>query len=450
MQNVLNSVVGNAQYLIAFLIVFTVIVLAHELGHFLAGKLMGIRVEVFSLGFGRRLFGFKRGHTDYRISLLLMGGYVKFLGESLMEPGRALESDDFMAKNRWQRFVVIAAGALMNIILAVVLLAGINMSGVRVPSYQEQTPVIGWIEPGSPAEKFGLRPDDTLLRINGRRVDTWSDVELAVGIQPEKEITIDIARDGREMPVKLTTEKRTRFEMGYAGFFGKILTQIQAVTPGSPAEKAGLKPGDLILRIDGRPVYFYSFIETVEGSPEKPLAFEVDRGGRTVRLTVTPRREGSIGKIGVLQSAESVEKKYAFFPAIVQSVRDNLRLTTLVVRFLVGLIKGEVSTDQLGGPIAIARISRETLRMGFGALIGWIAFFSLQLGIINLIPIPVLDGGQLFVLTLEGIFRRDFSPRLRRIWLQVGFLIFVFIIGFVILNDIVKFLPNGWKSLWPF
>lgn len=450
MSNFLNAVLSNAQYLIAFLIVFSVIVLAHELGHFLAGRLMGIRVEVFSLGFGRRLFGFKRGHTDYRVSLLLMGGYVKFLGEGLTDPGRPLEPDDFMAKKRWQRFVVIAAGAMMNIILAVVFLAGINMSGVRVPLYQEQKPVIGWIEPGSPAEKSGFQPEDALLRINGRRVNTWSDVELAVGTQPEKEITIDILRKGREMPVRLTTEKRTRFEMGYAGFFGKILTQLQAVLPGSPAEKGGLKPGDLILKIDGRPVFFYSFIETVESNPERPLAFEVDRGGRPVLLTVTPRKEGQVGKIGVLQAAESVEKKYAFFPAFVQSVRDNLKLTTLVVRFLVGLFKGEVSTDQLGGPIAIARISRETLRMGLGALIGWIAFFSLQLGIINLIPIPVLDGGQLFVLTLEGIFRRDFNPRLRKIWLQVGFFIFVFIIGFVILNDIVKFLPRGWSSLWPF
>jgi regulator of sigma E protease len=450
MQNIWNAVSGNAQYLIAFLIVFTVIVLSHELGHFLAGKLMGIRVEVFSLGFGRRLFGFRRGRTDYRVSLVLMGGYVKFLGEGLLEPGRALEPDDFMAKKRWQRFIVIASGALMNIILAVVLLAGINMAGVRVPRYLEQAPVIGWVEPGSPAERSGLKPEDALLRVNGRRMATWTDVEMAVGTQPDKELAIDILRAGREVTVRLTPEKRTRYDMGYAGFFGKVLTQIQTVMPGSPAEKGGLRAGDLILGVGGRPVYFYSFIEAVEASPEKSLAFDVERQGRKIRLTVTPRREGKVGKIGVLQAAESVEKKYALFPARGRSVKDNLRLTTLVVRFLVSLVKGEVSTDQLGGPIAIARISRETLRMGFGALIGWIAFFSLQLGIINLIPIPVLDGGQLFVLTLEGVFRRDFNPKLRKIWLQVGFLIFVFIIGFVILNDIVKFLPKGWGSLWPF
>ncbi|OGD27431.1 MAG: RIP metalloprotease RseP [Candidatus Aminicenantes bacterium RBG_13_63_10] len=450
MNSILNAVLDSAQYLIAFLIVFTVIVLSHELGHFLAGKLMGIRVEVFSLGFGRRLFGFRRGHTDYRVSLLLMGGYVKFLGEGLFEPGRPLEPDDFMAKKRWQRFIVIAAGALMNILLAFVLLAGINMAGVRVPRYKEQAPVIGWIEPGSPAERAGLQPEDTLLRISGRKLSTWTDVELAIGTQPEKEVAVDILRGSREMTVRLKTEKWTRYEMGYAGFFGKILTEIQSVVPGSPAEKGGLQAGDLILSIKGRPVYFYSFIEAVESSPDRPLALEVVREGRTVRLSVTPRREGQVGKLGVLQSAESVEKKYAFFPALGRSVQDNLRLTTLVVRFLVSLVKGEISTEQLGGPIAIARISRETLRLGLGALISWIAFFSLQLGIINLIPIPVLDGGQLFVLTLEGILRRDFSPKLRKIWLQVGFFIFVFIIGFVILNDIVKFLPRGWGSLWPF
>jgi regulator of sigma E protease len=450
MQAVLNVLASNAQYLLAFLIVFTVIVFAHEFGHFIMGRLMGIRIEVFSFGMGKRLFGIKRGHTDYRVSLLPVGGYVKFLGEGLFEKDRPLEPDDFMAKNRWQRFLVIAAGAVMNILLAVILMAGVNMAGVRIPIYQDQKPVIGWIEPGSPAEKADLRPEDGLLRINGRRVRTWMDVELAVSTQPDKLLRLDIVRDGRPMTVDLRTGKKTRYDMGYAGFFGKILTQVVSVVPGSPAEKGGLKPGDVVLQINGRPVYYYSFVQVLEANPEKPLALEVRRSGQTVPLTVTPRREGKVGKIGVLQTAESEMKKFGFFPAFGQSVKDNLRLTTLVLRFIKGLFTGEVSTRQVGGPLEIARISGETMRMGFLALVSWIALFSLQLGIINLVPIPVLDGGQLFVLILEGIFRRDFGPKLRRIWLQVGFVIFVFLIGFIILNDIMNRFPKGWGTLWPF
>jgi len=450
MQAVLKAVASNAQYLLAFLIVFTVIVFAHEFGHFLLGRLMGIRIEVFSFGMGKRLFGIKRGHTDYRVSLLPVGGYVKFLGEGMYETDRPLEPDDFMAKKRWQRFLVIAAGAAMNIVLAVVLMAVVNMAGVRVPVYQDQKPVIGWIESGSPADKAGLRPEDELRRINGRSVATWTDVELAVSTQPDKLLKLDIVRDGRPETVDLRTTKKTRYDMGYAGFFGKIFTQVISVVPGSPAEKGGLKPGDVVVRINGRPVYYYSFIEILETNPEKPLAVDVRRGGEEVSLTVTPRREGKVGKIGVLQSAESLLKKFGFFPAFGQSVKDNLRLTTLVLRFLKGLFSGEVSARQVGGPLEIARISGETMRMGFLALVSWIALFSLQLGIINLVPIPVLDGGQLFVLILEGIFRRDFSPKLRKVWMQIGFVIFIFLIGFIILNDIMNRFPKGWATLWPF
>jgi regulator of sigma E protease len=450
MQAVWNALASNGQYLLAFLIVFTVIVFAHEFGHFLIGRLMGIRVEVFSFGMGKRLFGVKRGHTDYRVSLLPVGGYVKFLGEGLFEKDRALEPDDFMAKKRWQRFLVIIAGALMNIVLAVVLMAVVNMAGVRAPLYQDQKPVIGWIEPGSPAQKAGLQPDDELQRINGRRVATWTDVELAVGTQPDKLLHLDIIRQGRPEKVELRTEKRTRYDMGYAGFFGKVLTEVLSVVPGSPAAKGGLKAGDIVLRIEGQPVYLYSFSEVLEANPEKPLALEVRRSGRVVPLTVTPRREGKVGKIGIVRTAESVIKKFSFFPAFDQSVKYNLQLTTLVLRFLKGLFTGEVSARQVGGPLEIARISGETMKMGFLAMISWIALFSLQLGILNLVPIPVLDGGQLFVLTLEGIFRRDFGPKLRTVWMQIGFFIFVLLLGFIILNDIMNRLPKGWGTLWPF
>ena len=438
--------------ILAFVIVFGILVFIHELGHFAMAKAVGIRVETFSFGYGKRLIGFKKGHTDYRISVLPLGGYVKFLGEGMFEPGRELAPDDFMAKPRWQRFLVILMGAVMNVVLAVVIVAAINMIGQSVPEYLDQRPVIGWIDADSPAAKAGLRVEDEILTINRKKVAMWSDVEIAIGSRPESRLPLEIRRDGAIVPMEITTgtEKVTRYEIGYAGFYGKIPTQVRMVTPGSPAEKAGIQGGDVIATIDGEPAYFFKFIQTIEKSAGRELAVTVDRGGREVALTVTPRLEGKVGKIGVLHGMKSVTKKYGFFPAIGQSVKENGKLFFLVIDFIKNLVTGQQSARQLGGPLEIANLSYAALKMGFLPLLSWIALISLQLGVINLFPIPVFDGGQLFVLIIEGIFRRDLGPKARQIWMQLGFVIFVLLLGFLILNDIVKRLPNGLKSLWPF
>jgi regulator of sigma E protease len=435
---------------IAFLIVFGILVFIHEFGHFFMAKLVGIRVEVFSFGYGKRLLGFKKGQTDYRISVLPMGGYVKFLGEGIFDPGRQLEADDFMAKTRWQRFLVILMGSVMNILLAVVIVAGTNMVGVAVPDYLDQRPVIGWIEPGSPAAKANLRIDDEILSINAKKVESWTDIQMAVGARPEKLLTLQIRRDGQILSMPMLTQSITKYDMGYAGFFGKVYTEVSTVDANSPAEKGGLKAGDVIQTINGEPVYLYKFTEVVQKNPEKDLEFVVLRNGQSVTLHITPRRAGTVGKIGILPSWKSVVIKYAFLPAIRESIKSNAQLFFMVIDVIKNLVTGQVSTKQLGGPIKIASLSYDFIRAGFLTFIGWIALISLQLGVLNLFPIPVFDGGQLFVLILEGIFRRDFNPKARQIWMQIGFVIFIFLIGFVLLNDIVNSLPNGWKSLVPF
>lgn len=436
----------------SFLVVFGILVFIHEFGHFFTAKLVGIRVETFSFGYGKRLFGIRRKETDYRISLIPMGGYVKFLGEGeiFAEGGKmSLPSDHFLAKTRWERFLVMVMGSAMNILLAVLIFTAINMVGVTVPAYQDETPVIGYIEPGSPAEKAGFRLEDEILSINNEKVATWSDVELAVGSKPDRLITVDIRRGGEAQEIQLRTEKRTRYALGYAGFTGKFLTQIRMVKPGSPAEKAGLRQGDVILSVDGRPIYLYQFVEFLEKNPNRELEFVVNRKGQTLNLRVTPRLEGKVGKIGAYTEAQSVEKKYGPIIAFVQSVKDNVKNTFLIVRFVKDLILRRASTQQLGGPLEIASFSYAAWKMGFLALLSWIGLISLQLGVINLFPIPVFDGGQIFVLGLEALFRRDFSPKVRQIWMQVGFVIFIFLIVFIILNDIVKRMPNGWESLIP-
>ncbi len=435
----------------AFLIVFGILVFIHEFGHFFMAKLVGIQVQTFSFGYGKRLFGIKRKETDYRVSLIPMGGYVKFLGEGEIsaEGIGNLPPDHFMAKKRWERFLVMVMGSLMNILLAVLIFAAINMVGVTVPVYQDEKPVIGYIEPGSPAEKAGLQVGDEILRIDGEKMRTWGDVELAVGTKPDKSIAVELKRNEAVQSVNLKTEKRTRYALGYAGFTGKILTQVRMVKPGSPAEKGGLMAGDVILAVNGAPIYFFQFVEFIEKNPGKEIEFQVDRKGQKVLLYITPRLEGKVGKIGLYQEPQSVPKKYGFFAAFGESIKDNARNVFLIVRFLRDLIVGRASTQQLGGPLEIASFSYAALQMGFFSLLSWIGLISLQLGVINLFPIPVFDGGQIFVLALEGLFRRDFSPKIRQIWMQVGFVIFVFLIVFIILNDVVKRMPNGWQSIIP-
>jgi regulator of sigma E protease len=435
--------------ILAFALVFGILVFLHESGHFFMGKLAGIRIEVFSFGYGKRLFGIKRGATDYRVSLIPMGGYVRFLGEGLFETDRTIAPDDFAAKSRAARFGVLVMGSVMNILLALILVAIVNMGGVTVPVYQEQAPVIGWIDAGSPAAAAELRAGDEILTINGRPVRTWTDVELAVGSRPDRTLTLSVRRGDAILSVELRTESRTRYEMGYAGFYGKILTQALTVTPGSPAEKAGLKPGDVFVSIDGEPVYFYKFVSVIERSPGRELAVGIERDGRPLTLRITPRLEAGVGKIGVPVGPQSVERQYGPLGAIRESFRENKRQAFLLLRFLKDLFSGQASARQLGGPLEIANLSYTYLRMGFMALLSWIAFISLQLGIINLFPIPVFDGGQIFVLLIEAVARRDLSPRLRQVWMQIGFVIFVVLIGFVILNDVVKRLPHGWGSLVP-
>jgi regulator of sigma E protease len=444
------SILGT---ILAFAIVFGVLVFVHEFGHFFMAKLVGVNVETFSFGYGKRLFGYKMGGTDYRISLVPMGGYVKFSGDEALEgikQNTEPKPGDFQSAKRWQRFLVILMGPVMNVALAVLILAFINMVGVYVPEYQSQAPVIGWIEPGSPAQKADLVVGDEILSINDKKTATWSDVELAVGTKPDRTINIKVKREDGVDYVDLLTESRTRFDMGYAGFFGRILTQVNAVTANSPAEKAGLKPGDVILAIDNSPAYLYRFIETLEKNPGKELDIKIQRNEAIIDLKVTPRKEGNVGKIGIMHGAKSIMRKYGFFSAFAQSYKDNWKMISAVMDFLKDLITGKASTRQLGGPIEIANVSYAFFRMGFLPLMSFIAFISLQLGVVNLFPVPVFDGGQILVLSLEGVFRRDFNPKVKQVLMQIGFAIFIFLMVFIILNDIAKRLPNGWDSLNPF
>ena len=452
----MSAIIGT---ILVFAFVFGILVFVHEFGHFFMAKLVGIRVEVFSWGYGKRLAGIKKGETDYRISMIPLGGFVKFSGEEVLDEKREMDDRDFMAKSRWQRFLVLVMGSVMNLCLAVVLMSIINMSGVSMSKYMDGDPIIGWIEKGSPAEKAKLQVGDEILKINGKKIATWSDVELTLGSKPDKKIEIEIKRGEKTLTVplltetrsvKLTRESRARIDIGYAGIMARIWPQVMMVEPGSPAEKAGIKAGDVIREIEGEPIHYFTFTGIIEKYPDQEIDIGVLRDGEMIHLKVTPKREGDVGVIGVATTVESVTKQVGFFAAIALSAKENARMAGMVVTFIKDLLTGQASTRQLGGPIAIANLSYEAFRMGFMTLIWWIGFISLQLGVINLFPIPMFDGGHILVLSLEGLFRRDFSMKVKQVIMQIGFVLVIVLFVFIILNDVVKRLPNGWDSLIPF
>jgi regulator of sigma E protease len=437
------------QFLI-FLVVIGIIVLVHELGHYIAARLMKIRVEVFSFGMGKRLFGKKIGETDFRVSLIPVGGYVRMAGEEDFDPEHPAP-DQFMAKNRAQKIFTLLMGPFMNLVLALVLIIGINMGGVEVSSYTLEKPVIGYIEKDSPAAKAGLLPGDELLAINAKKTPDWKEVELTIGTNPKESLTIDFLRQGAEQTTTLHVTSSSRYEIGYAGFYWPWPAVINEILPNYPAAKAGLRPGDHIVAVNGKPVAtYFELANIIHMAPGKPLQLTYQRGAQSLSTQITPRNENGIGLIGFNAKIATTKIRYGFAAAVKNSFQEAARLTLLTFSVFKKMFQRKISVKSFSGPIEIARISQQALESGFSNFFMLIAFISLQLGIVNLFPIPGLDGGHLLIFTVEAIIRRDLNQKLKNILLYAGFAFLISLMAFVILNDIAKTLPNGWQSILPF
>lgn len=422
-----------------------VLVFIHELGHFLLARWNGVRVLTFSLGFGPKLLKVQRGDTEYCISIIPLGGYVKMAGEN-PEDQHTGADDEFMAKSKWQRFQILIAGPMMNILLSVVLLAAVLMQGADVLAYLDQPAKVGAVQPGSPAEKAGLQPGDTITRFGTADVRTWEHLDMAVAARPEREVDVTILRNGTEEHLKVRpdlTELRTRndarFEVGTIGALPDVSPIIQSTIAGSPAEAAGLKAGDEIVSVDGKRMIFSTMvIEVVSKKAEQPVVFTVRRGGQEQTITVTPRKEGDTGKVGMYMS----EAKRSFTPtplqAVGMSVQRNIEMAGMILRTLKDLVTGEASPKQLMGPVGIAQLSGESAQAGWIALLGLMASISLNLGLLNLMPIPVLDGGHIFIMAIETISRRDFSLQVKEKMLFVGFVLLMTLMVTVIYNDLTR------------
>ncbi len=429
---------------LALIFVLGVMIFVHEFGHFATAKFFGIRVEVFALGFGPRLFGFRRGDTDYRVCALPLGGYVKMTGENPDEELTGADNE-FLSRPKWQRFLVLFNGPLMNVILAFVLLTMVFMRGISVEAWTLDPVEIGFIAPDSPAAVSELQRNDRVVAVDGEPVDTWAQFNLRVLISGGQRMDLTVERDGAQQVISATPERVGPNSVGFLGVIASFDPVIFEVFPDTPAERAGLQPGDRFVEADNVPVSVWSDLTLlVRDRPEEPTDFVVDRDGARVALSITPEAltdpQGDIfGSLGVARELPRVLQRYAFVGAMGRSAGEIRRQTALVGEILGRLFTGRMSVRTLSGPIEIARYSGAAARTGDPfMLLYFMGVVSLQLGLLNLLPIPVLDGGHIAVLAFEGITRHDLSLQVKENMMKVGVVLLVALMLVVITFDILK------------
>ena len=432
----------------AFTFVLGVLVFVHEMGHYLMARRIGIRVLTFSLGFGPKLLTVRRGDTDYCISAIPLGGYVKMAGEN-PDDVRSGADDEFLSKTKWERFQVLIMGPTMNILLAFVVMAVVLYQGADVPAYEEQPPIVGYVMEASPAEQSGIRVGDLILSIGGRPVQTWEELFVTVMPRAERELEVVLRRGLQEVTIQVTPEAQTQFQVGDLGVVPIMQPQILNVLTGDPADLAGIRPRDVITAVNDEPITRDNpFVETINANADVALMLTVVRGGQTLKIEVTPALRGNVGLIGVELSPFEVRTiEPGPLQAIQMSFEKNYAWSGLIFQTLGGLLTSETSPKQLVGPLGIAQLSGGAAQIGLVALFTLMAMISLNLGILNLLPIPVLDGGHIFIMALEGLSRRDFSVRIKEKIQLAGFVVLLMLMVTVIYNDLTRINWGEWLGL---
>lgn len=512
--------------IIAFIFVIGILVFIHELGHFLVAKWSGVRVEKFSLGFGKKLFGFTRGETEYLVCMLPLGGYVKMYGEgvegnfivdkvkagSLAEKSGFISGDrivqvkglDLKEFDRWKqleavlekepeteyevtverdgkpveltvraqgfegsdnyaekeyprgfstqpilnRLAIVVAGPFMNFLLPFIFLPLVFMIGITVPAYLERAPEIGFINPESPAAEAGFQKGDMILEIEGSKIETWRDVNIAVQTNPDVEIDIKIDRDGAEQVIPVVAKASPEGVVAI-GFSEPIPARVGGVVEGTPAASADLQRGDTITQIDGAPIKDWEHMASIiKQNAGNEITLTVDRAGESSQVQITPEAlgEDGSGAIGIQIYSEEIVKKYGFFESIVKGVQEAfnmiIEVVVLLFGFLYKLVTGKIALGTAGkslaGPILIAKVSGSAAESGIAQLLQFTCFISINLAIINLFPIPMLDGGHVVYLAIEAIKKRPLSQRSMEISQKVGLTVLIFIMFLAIYNDISR------------
>jgi len=425
--------------LVAFMFVIGVLVFVHELGHFMAARRIGVRVLTFSLGFGPKIVKFRRGDTEFCISAIPLGGYVKMAGEN-PDDQRTGADDEFMSKSKWERFQVLIMGPVMNIVLAIIVMTLVLYQGAEMPAYEEETPIVGTVAEGSAAEGVGIQVGDRISSVEDQVIETWSDLFVAVMPRAGRVISVVVSQpDGGQRTVSITPDSQTDFEMGDLGIGPIMEPQVRSIASGEPADLAGLQVEDVIVAVGGDTVTSEELIERINASPGRPLDLTIRRGNTLREVEVTPALVGDVGLIGVSISPFVVRiVDPGFAEAFTLSLERNYEWSGLIFQTLVGLFTAETSPKQLVGPVGIAQLSGGAAELGLVSLFSLLSMISLNLGILNLLPVPVLDGGHIAIIALEGVSGRDFSLRVKERMLLVGFVMLMTLMVTVIYNDLTR------------
>jgi regulator of sigma E protease len=449
MQSLINFFIA----ILAVAFVLGVMILVHEFGHYAVAKLCGVRVDVFSLGFGKRLFGVRRGDTDYRISALPLGGYVKMAGENPME-ARTGDPSEFMSHPRWQRFLIAIAGPAMNILLAIGIVTGVFMVHYAHDWYLDQPTRVGWVDENSPAAKAGIKPGDLIVRIDGFSNPLWEDTNAKIAISPGQLLPVVVKRGDEILNATLIPDTVGPERRGEAGLEPSGGVTVNAIEADMPAYKAGIRQGDEILAVNGIGLHYVGDLtQFLQQNKDKPVEITAIHNGKVGRFEMTPvlapnGEGGQSYRIGFLGGVRQHVDKLSFPQALSHSIEQNKKYAMLLVELVQKMIERKVSVKMMSGPIDIAKVSGEAAREpGWTPLLLLMAGISLNLGIFNLFPIPILDGGVILLLLIEGLMRRDISLHIKERIYQAAFVFLVLFAAMVIFNDITKTLPGLSKLL---
>jgi regulator of sigma E protease len=433
----------------AVAVVLGFMILIHEFGHYAVAKLLRVRVEVFSIGFGKRLLGFRKGDTDYRISAIPLGGYVKMSGENPMDE-RTGDPAEFMSHPRFHRFLIAIAGPTMNILLAIFLLTTVYMVHYEYPVFLDKPAVIQGVKHDSPAAQAGLQPGDRIVKVENIDNPTWEQLQPREWLSANQPLTVSIQRGTQVFQKTLVPQAVTTSEIGSAGWYPEQPVLVGRVESDTPAAKAGIKEGDHIVALDGESVpSIESMIERLQVTKDKPVDLTVIRGGRTLSLTVKPVLSKTEDpkeqryRLGFLNKSETKVTTLPFTQALSLSLEQNKKYSLLILELAKKMIQGKVSPRMVSGPIGIAQDAGYAAQQkGWTPLMELTAGISLNLGIFNLLPIPILDGGVILFLLIEGLMRRDVSLRIKERVYQAAFVFLVLFAVMVIYNDLMKTLPG--------
>ena len=433
--------------LISVSVVLGIMIFVHEWGHFIAAKLCGVRVDVFSFGFGPRLFGVKRGDTDYRLSALPFGGYVRMAGDNVVEE-RTGADYEYLSKTRWQRVFIAVAGPAMNMLLAFLIFWGIyGFVGVPYDTDLRQPADVVAI-PSTPLITPGVQVGDRIVSVNGEKTPTWEKVLSKVNKgEPGRTLSITVWRGGSEQSFAVLVPKKAISADSVVGY-PRLPPVVDDVAIGFPAERAGLRSGDLITAIDGKPVStWYQLVDAVHASNGRPIDFTVRRDGREIPITITPMQgmgsDGeSLWQIGVSPKTREGFEREGPVTAVKDAGIETYLNMRQIIQVIAGLFNGKVSIRELQGVVGIARVSGQAAQRGPVTLLGLMAVISLNLGLLNLFPIPVLDGGHVLLLAIEGLLRRDLSVAVKERFVQVGLVFLLGIFAFVMYSDILKLIQS--------